>query len=83
MIDKYKGGFSVQGKGQWCEVEWIFSSKHSNENEILFQAYDANLCPLPNFSKWNDESWKQKQIDRALQVTKEFSGDVWLDDVKI
>ena len=83
MNNKYQGGFTVQGPCDWTEVEWIYSNKHSTDSKLVFQAYDANLWPLPNFSTWLIDDWKQKQINKALLVTKDFAGEVWLDDTKV
>lgn len=83
MISKYKAGFEVYGKHDIETVEWLFGEKESSDTKLVFLAYDANLCPLPEFSKWNETEWKQKQIDTALKVTKDFDGDVWLDDIMI
>lgn len=79
----YDNGFDVYGKSDWADVNWLYNEKASNEKELLFQAYDANLWPLPNFSTWKDKNWKQKQIEKALKFTKDFTGEVWLDDTKI
>lgn len=83
MISKYKGGFSVNGKHPIETVEWLFGDKESSDSKLVFLAYDANLCALPDFSNWNKTDWKQNQIEKALAVTSEFNGEVWLDDVQI
>ncbi len=82
-MQKYAGGFDVRGKTDYETVEWIFSKPDSNEHKLLFHAYDANLWPLPDFSKWKDEEWKMKQIRKARDFTQGFTGEVWLDDVQI
>ena len=49
----------------------------------MFQAYDANLCPLPDASQWNVD-WLNKQVQFLNQViSKDFHGEVWLDDVMV
>jgi len=82
-VQKYSGGFEVNGKTDWDTVNWILSKTESNESKLLFQAYDANLWPLPDFSAWKDEEWKKKQIVRGLSFADGFLGEVWLDDVML
>lgn len=82
-LEQFKGGFSVHGRHPIETVEWILDSIHSTDSKLCFQAYDANLCPTPMFSTWGDGVWKQKQIAKALEVTKDFHGAVKLDDVVI
>ena len=49
----------------------------------MFQAYDANLCPLPEASRWNKD-WLNRQAQFLNQViSKDFHGEVWLDDVMV
>lgn len=83
MLEKYKGGFIVKAKNRINDTEWIFDKENSNENRLIFLAYDANLLTLPPLSTWQNKGFKQKQINKALEVTKDFKGEVWLDDVKI
>lgn len=83
ILEKYKSGFDVHGKHDIETVNWLIDSKDSNETELFFMAYDANLYPMPDFSSWNNNEFKQKQIDAALKRTKDFDGEVWLDDVRI
>lgn len=74
--------FSVSGDHPIETIEWSMSA-NSTEEKVVFFAYDANFCPLPNFSEWKDEEFKEKQREKALQFMKGFKGEVWLDDVKI
>ena len=78
----FKGGFTVSGKHPIESIEWILE-ENSNDDKIVFQAYDANLHPLPNISNWENKELINKQINKALIITKEFYGEVWLDDIKI
>ena len=79
----YSLGFDVYGKSDYETVEWLFGKKESSDDKLVFLAYDANLWPLPIFSTWKDEKWKQKQINHALAFTHDFEGEVWLDDVMV
>lgn len=79
--EKYKCGFS-NGLG-YETVEFLFDEKESDELKLAFQAYDANLCPLPDASTWN-KKWLKKQSDFLdSAISKDFIGEVWLDDVLI
>lgn len=82
-LDKFKGGFAISGKEPWETVEWLLDKENSTEEKLLFQAYDANMWPLPNISKWPESDHKQKQINRALEIFNNVDGEVWLDDIKI
>ncbi len=58
-------------------------AEESNETKLMFKAYDANLWPLSDASTWN-KKWRKKQIkflDKA--VSKDFIGEIWLDDVLV
>lgn len=76
-------GFCVNDKFPINNIEWTYSSMYSIPGKIVFQSYDANLCPMPMFSTWDKNDFYQKQIDRALEQTKYYPGEVWLDDVRI
>ncbi len=79
--EKYKGGFS-NGLG-YETVEFLLDEKDSNETKLMFQAYDANLCPLPDASTWT-KKWLKKQTKfLSNAVSKEFIGELWLDDVLV
>lgn len=83
----YKAGFTVNGKEPYETEEWIYSEEYSNDNKIVFLGYDANLMAMPNLSERfiNDynKKWFEKQKRKALMFTKDFKGEVWLDDIKI
>lgn len=78
-----KKSFVVKGKHPIETVEWYLDEESSNGDKAVYFAYDANLYPLPYFSTWKDEEYKQKQVKAALDMCKGFKGEVWLDDVKI
>ena len=85
-FDKYKAGFDVELGHRILTEIWCFEEKLSNENKLVFYGYDANFFPLPNLSERNDKS-NQMRVEhakeKALELTKGFNGEVWLDDVKI
>lgn len=83
---KYKSGFIVEykeGKCGFFDTEWLYDEENTTATKLVFMSYDANLYPLPNFSTWQEDAWKQKQIDVGLRRTRDFTGEVWLDDVRI
>lgn len=85
-FDKYKAGFDVVLGHRILTEIWCFEEKLSNENKLVFYGYDANLFPLPNLSErtnYGDKMWVEKAKEIALELTKDFNGEVWLDDVKI
>jgi len=86
-MKKYKSGFTVSGKHPYETEEWVYSEEHSNKNKIVFLGYDANLFPMPNLSSRPDndynKAWFARLKQLALNFTKDFTGEVWLDDVKI
>ena len=87
ILKKYESGFTVvkanDGKCSMCDTEWLLDEENTTESKLVFMGYDANLYPTPNFSTWKKGEWKQKQIDAALRRSRDFEGEVWLDDVKI
>lgn len=81
VIEKYKAGFSV-GK-DFATVEWLLNEKITSEDNLCFQAYDANMMALPNLGEWPDKEVRLKQIDFMLDKLKDWHGSVYLDDMKI
>lgn len=77
------GAFIVRGQRDFMTEEWFLSDKHSTGSKLVFIGYDANLFPTVNFSERPKSKWNQKVIDRALEFTKDFDGEVWLDDYKV
>lgn len=82
-INKYKAGFCVDHKHPMCSEEWLFSEEHSNDNKLVFLGYDANLYPMLNLSERPKTEWNDYVKKCGLERTKNFNGEVWLDDVRI
>lgn len=82
MNDKYMVGFCAFGKYDYMTEKWLYSDM-SKRDKLIFVGYDANMRPLQPFSTWPRTEWKIKIIDIALDFTKEFTGEVWLDNVRI
>jgi len=69
--EKYKCGFS-NGLG-YATVEFLFDEKESDELKLA----------LPDASTWN-KKWLKKQTDFLNSaISKDFIGEVWLDDVLV
>lgn len=64
LLAKYKGGFSY-GE-QYETVELILNEESSNNQQLYFEAYNANLYPLPEF-----ETWTQQGKDRLVNAVNE------------
>ena len=47
VLEKYKGGLSLF-KG-FKTVELLLDESNTNENELYFIGYDADIYPLPDF----------------------------------
>lgn len=87
-LEPYRGGFTVEAEHPICDEEWLLDEENSTSDTLIFLGYDANLWPLPDFSKWPrktvyQKKWYQKVVSTALERTKQFQGDVYLDDVLI
>lgn len=81
---QFKGGFTVRDNDEpMFSIEWLFDERETDPNKLQFLAYDANLWPMPDFDTWTDKDFKKKNIEIALNVTHDFTGEVWLDDTKI
>lgn len=82
-LKKYKSGVCVDNGHPINTIEWLFQENQSSENKLVFFAYDANLCACPEFETWPESEFKQSQIDAVLKRTRDFAGEVWLDNIKI
>ncbi|MEG0349544.1 hypothetical protein [Enterococcus sp.] len=82
-MEKYNRGFTVNGNQPFMTEEWLYQKDKSNGDKLVFYGYDANLCAMTSFSSWPRTEWKANVINRALEFTKDFDGEVWLDDVRI
>lgn len=80
IIESFSGGVTV-GKGMDAK-ELILDKKGSKDNVLSLQAYDANMMPLTEFSKWSDKAKRklQKAINDAF---KNINLTVLIDDVKV
>ena len=83
ILNKYKNGFVVDFGHPILKEEWLLSREQSSKNKLVFLGYDANLFPMLNFSERSESEHAEKVIKKALELTKDFKGEVWLDDVKI
>ena len=90
LYNKVKGGFvynnsqSEYGEFKdWATEEWLLNKAKSTDNKLVFEGYDANLFGLPSLSSRPQTSWTGTLITSTLEMFSWFSGEIWLDDVKI
>lgn len=85
IIEKYRAGFVIHSdKHRICAEEWILDNDNTTESELRFLGYDANLCPFPEWNKFNPEKdFEVKRVRIAKNVTSDFEGNVYLDSVCI
>ena len=82
-LSRYKSGICVDFGHPINTIEWLFQIEQSNDDKLVFFAYDAYLFAGPEFSTWPENDFKALQIKKALERTSDFAGEVWLDDIKI
>lgn len=80
IIENFKGGVTL-GKGI-DEEELLLDKEGSKNNTLSLQAYDANMMPLPEFSKWNPKH-KEKVINTIKEAFKNINLNVLIDGVKV
>lgn len=61
---------------------WILEEIESTKDKLQFYGYDANLCPLPDLSKTNEENQKEV-IEKIKKIFEKENIEIWLDDVKV
>lgn len=50
LVQKYRGGISY-GES-FATRELLLRPEKSNEQQLYFESYDANMYPLPDYKKW-------------------------------
>lgn len=80
--NKYKEGFVVNFREDYMTEKWIYSENSAND-KLIFLGYDVDLYPLPCFSLRKETLLKELVLSKALEITEDFKGEVWLDDVII
>lgn len=50
LVQKYRGGISY-GES-FATRELLLRPEKSNEQQLYFESYDANMYPLPDYEKW-------------------------------
>ena len=58
--------------------EWLYSEEYSNEKRMVFQAYDANLFPLPDIKRWKPHAVKET-CAKASEIFKDCNKEIYLD----
>ena len=80
LIETFRGGLAY-GR-DYETVELLLDKKHTQDNKLCLQAYDANLIGLPSVSEWSTDA-KKKLNDEVCRQTKDYNIDVYVDDVLI
>lgn len=75
--------FSVVGEEDYMREDWVLSEDLSEMDKLVFLGYDANLYPMIDFNDFPETEWKEGIIKKALDFTKDFIGQVYLDSVRI
>ena len=80
VLEKYKGGLSLF-KG-FKTVELLLDESNTNENELYFLGYDADMYPLPDFSTFplNYQSVIKLAVKSRLT---DWKGSVYIDGTKV
>ena len=50
LVQKYRGGISYGDS--FATKELLLRTEWSNEQQLYFESYDANMYPLPDYEKW-------------------------------
>ena len=80
LLEKYKGGFTFGEDYETIEV--IPNDKDTDDNKLCLWAYDANLMPLPDISKWS-QSARDKLVDKLKKRLSNLNVDIYIDDLQI
>lgn len=80
VLEKYKGGLSLF-KG-FKTIELLLDEKNTNDNELYFLGYDANMYPLPDFATFplNYQSVIKLAVKGQLS---DWKGAVYIDGTKV
>lgn len=78
--NKYIEGFVVNFREDYMTEKWIYSEDSTND-KLIFLGYDVDLYPLTCFSLRKETLLKELVLSKALEITEDFKGEVWLDDV--
>ncbi len=81
MSFNIEGGFQIYHKSDKRRMfpdEWLYSEEYSNEDRVVFQAYDANLYPLPDIKTWRPHAIKET-CEKVSELFKDYDKEVYLD----
>lgn len=81
MSFDFKKGFQIYSdsdKRRMFPEEWLYNKDYSDENKAVFQAYDANLFPLPDIKAWPEHSIKESCI-KVSKMFKDSNKEIYLD----
>lgn len=67
-----------------CDEEWLLSERYSTDDFLLFQGYDANMFPMPDWKDFDENNFLHQRRKKAcLQYVKGFKGKVQMDSIVI
>ena len=81
MSFDFKKGFQIycdSDKHRQFPEEWFYNKEYSNEDMSVFQAYDANLYPLPDIKSWPEHSIKET-CEKVVEKFRDSNKDIYLD----
>lgn len=58
--------------------EWLYSKEYSNDERMVFLAYDANLYPLPDIKTWKLHTIKET-CEKVAEMFKNYDKEIYLD----
>lgn len=81
MSFDFKKGFQIyhnSDKQKMFPDEWFYNKEYSNDDRMVFQAYDANLCPLPDIKTWKPHAIKET-CEKVAEKFKDCEKEIYLD----
>lgn len=81
MSFDFKKGFTIYSDSDKQRIfpeEWLYNKEYSNEKRAVYQAYDANLFPLPDIKSWPEHSIKET-CKKASEIFKDSKEKIYLD----
>lgn len=81
MSFDFKKGFQIyyeSDKQRMFPANWLYSEEHSNENKMVFLAYDASLYPLPDIKTWKPHAIKET-CEKVAELFKNCDKEIYLD----
>ena len=81
MSFDFKKGFTIycdSDKQRMFPEEWLYNDEYSDKNRSVYQAYDANLFPLPDIKSWPKHSIEET-CRKVSAIFKTSNKKIYLD----